>query len=156
MKCQHRRFTTALSEIFEDAPWIVERALPDRPFTSIRSLYQALVEQVGHASEREQLALLRAQSGMVDEEMLSTLPPTLSTDEQQPNGLEQAGENTVKHVLALKNAYEGRYGFPFTTAGRVSDLQTVRIALEQRLEHSVPDEQGRSSAPRQRNRTIKA
>ena len=49
-------FVEALGWIFEDSPWVAERAWARRPFVSVEALHQAMIDVVQQASEPEQLA----------------------------------------------------------------------------------------------------
>jgi len=53
-------FGRALGWIFEDSPWVAERASETRPFTTLDALHDAMTSVVTAASAEEQLALLRA------------------------------------------------------------------------------------------------
>ena len=53
-------FGRALGWIFEDSPWVAERASETRPFTTLDALHDAMTSVVTAASADEQLALLRA------------------------------------------------------------------------------------------------
>ena len=53
-------FGRALGWIFEDSPWVAERASETRPFTTLDALHAAMTSVVTAASAEEQLALLRA------------------------------------------------------------------------------------------------
>ena len=53
-------FVAALGWIFEDSPWVAERAWETRPFATLDALHDAMTSVVAAASAEEQLALLRA------------------------------------------------------------------------------------------------
>ena len=54
------RFVAGLGSIFEESPWVAERAWAHRPFASLETLHRAMVAAVSASSRDEQLALLRA------------------------------------------------------------------------------------------------
>ncbi|MEN4921882.1 hydantoinase/carbamoylase family amidase [Achromobacter spanius] len=53
-----------LADLYPHAPWVVEQALPSRPFRSVADLRQRLRQAVDAASPDIRLALVRAQSGI--------------------------------------------------------------------------------------------
>jgi 2-oxo-4-hydroxy-4-carboxy-5-ureidoimidazoline decarboxylase len=53
-------FAGALGWIFEDSPWVAERAWEARPFITLDALHDAMTSVVMAAPAQEQLALLRA------------------------------------------------------------------------------------------------
>ena len=81
----HAGFMNAIAWIFEHSPWVAERASAVRPFESIDALHLALVDQVEHASEAEQLALLRAHPDLGTRARMSDA----STAEQSGAGLDR-------------------------------------------------------------------
>ena len=53
-------FVEAVGWVFEDSPWVAERAWAQRPFATLDALHEAMVSAVASATSEEQLALLRA------------------------------------------------------------------------------------------------
>ena len=58
--CDRAGFVDALGWIFEDSPWVADRAWDRRPFSGIEQLHAAMIGVVNEAPRHEQLALLRA------------------------------------------------------------------------------------------------
>jgi len=53
-------FVDAIGWVFEDSPWIAERAWPGRPFESVEVLHETMAAVMYAASPERQLVLLRA------------------------------------------------------------------------------------------------
>src|ERR1700752_666067 len=90
--------------IFEDSPWVAERAFQQGPFPSIEAMHAAMVEVVKSATHEEQLALLRAHPDLGAKRKMSEA----STSEQASAGLDAE--------FALNAAYKQKHGFPFLYA----------------------------------------
>src|SRR5574337_695677 len=82
-------FVGHLGDIFEHSPWIAERAWAARPFASIEALHAAMVAAVDHASEAEQLGLIRAHPELAGKEAAAGTLTAASTGEQRGAGLDQ-------------------------------------------------------------------
>src|SRR4030095_9278911 len=78
-------FVEALGWIFEDSPWVAERAWARPPFVSLEAPPQARIDVVQQASEPEQLALLRAHPDLGTRARISDA----STGEQRGAGLDR-------------------------------------------------------------------
>src|SRR5205823_143389 len=78
-------FVRALGWIFEESPWVAERAWDRRPFRSLDDLHAAMTRIVDAATEAEQLALLRAHPVLGVRARVSDV----SSAEQQGAGLDR-------------------------------------------------------------------
>jgi len=129
-------FAAALGWIFEDSPWVAERAWARRPFVSIEALHQAMIDVVQQASEPEQLALLRAHPDLGTRARISDA----STGEQQGAGLDRLGTEEYASLQRLNDEYRRRFGFPFLFAVKGSTKEDVLTALEARVGRSRDEE----------------
>jgi 2-oxo-4-hydroxy-4-carboxy-5-ureidoimidazoline decarboxylase len=116
-------FVQTYGWIFEDSPWVAERAFPKAPFHSIDELHAAMVDVVKNATREEQLALLQAHPDLGARRKMSEA----STNEQASIGLEEE--------FALNAAYKQKHGFPFLYAVKGSTKEQIRQALEARLDN---------------------
>ena len=105
-------FTAALGWVFEDSPWVAERAWNSRPFTSCDHLRGHLNREVAAASPEEQLALLRAHPDLGTRAKIS---PS-STSEQAGAGLDRLTAGEHERLLNLNDGYREKFGFPFLYA----------------------------------------
>ena len=129
-------FVEALGWIFEDSPWVAERAWACRPYASLEALHQAMIDVVQQASEAEQLALLRAHPDLGTRARISDA----STGEQRGAGLDCLDADEYGRLQRLNDQYRRRFGFPFLFAVKTSTKKDVLTALEARVGRSRDEE----------------
>jgi 2-oxo-4-hydroxy-4-carboxy-5-ureidoimidazoline decarboxylase len=129
-------FVEALGWIFEDSPWVAERAWPRRPFASLEALHQAMIDVVQQANETEQLALLCAHPDLGTRARISDA----STGEQRGAGLDRLDMAEYERLQRLNGEYRRRFGFPFLFAIKGSTKEDVLTALELRVGRSRDEE----------------
>ena len=122
-------FVEALGWIFEDSPWVAERAWDRRPFESLDTLHAAMTRVVGEAAEAEQIALLRAHPDLGTRARISDA----STDEQRGAGLDRLTPDEFARLQRLNADYSRRFGFPFLFAVKGSTKHDVLAALDARV-----------------------
>lgn len=122
-------FAATLGWIFEDSPWVAERAWARRPFASVEALHQAMVDSVSAALPEEQLALIRAHPELGTRARISRA----SGGEQAVAGLAHLTLEQYQHLHRLNSTYRAKFGFPFIYAVKGSTRQEILSALEQRL-----------------------
>jgi 2-oxo-4-hydroxy-4-carboxy-5-ureidoimidazoline decarboxylase len=116
-------FVAALGWVFEDSPWVAERAWPARPFAGVEALHAAMVCQLSQAESEEQLALLRAHPDLGTRARISRA----STGEQKGAGLDDLTPHEFERLQGLNSAYRAK--------------DDILRALEKRLEASPEEEQ---------------
>lgn len=121
-------FVSALGWIFEDSPWVAERAWARRPFASIDHLHDVMTQVVSEATTKEQLALLQAHPDLGTRARVSEA----STGEQRSAGLDRLTPDECVRLKALNDEYRRRFEFPFLFAVRGSTSHDVLAALEAR------------------------
>ena len=129
-------FISALGWIFEESPWVAERAWPRRPFASLDALHAAMTHVVAGASEAEQLALLRAHPDLGTRARISDA----STGEQRGAGLDRLTPDEFARLQRLNGEYQERFGFPFLFAVKGSTKHDVLAALESRVTRTRDEE----------------
>jgi 2-oxo-4-hydroxy-4-carboxy-5-ureidoimidazoline decarboxylase len=130
------RFVDALGGIFEDSPWVAERAWSSGPFNDIAALYAAMAQQVEDATREEQLALLRSHPDLGTRARISDA----STGEQAAAGLQQLSAEESARLERLNRAYREKFNFPFLYAVKGGTKYDILQALERRLENPADDE----------------
>ena len=123
------RFVGALGWIFEDSPWVAERAWVSRPFADTDALHRAMVAQVEEATVAEQLALLRAHPDLGTRARVSDA----SRGEQAGAGLDRLTPDEFARLTGWNTAYRERFSFPFLYAVQGSTKHDILRALEERL-----------------------
>jgi 2-oxo-4-hydroxy-4-carboxy-5-ureidoimidazoline decarboxylase len=126
-------FVQAIGWVFEDSPWVAERAWDKRPFASVDALHDALVDIVAAATLDEQLALLRAHPDLGSDSAGVKPLSAASTREQAGAGLGSLTKEELDRLRALNGTYRGKFGFPFLYAVKGSTKSDVLNALERRL-----------------------
>jgi 2-oxo-4-hydroxy-4-carboxy-5-ureidoimidazoline decarboxylase len=130
------RFVRTLGWIFEDSPWVAERAWTHRPFASVADLHAAMVDVVTNAERGEQLALLRAHPDLGARARMSDA----SVGEQAGAGLDRLTQAEFDRLQQLNAAYREQFGFPFLLAVKGSTKDDVLDALSRRVDADVETE----------------
>ena len=131
-------FVEALGWIFEDSPWVADRAWERRPFGSVDALHAAMRQIVAEAIEAEQLALLRAHPDLGTRARVSDA----SAGEQRGAGLDRLTPDEFARLQQLNDQYRSRFGFPFLFAVKGSTKHDVLAALESRVMRTRDEEFG--------------
>ncbi len=131
-----------LDGLYEHSPWVVERALPQRPFKSLAALKWALVQSLANATHDEKLALIRAHPELAGRAMVAKSLTVESTDEQSRAGLTHCRPEEFAKLQQLNADYNARFGFPFILAvrgprGSGLTRQQIIAAFERRLHNPV-------------------
>jgi OHCU decarboxylase len=129
-------FVEALGWIYEQSPWVAERASSDRPFSSIEALHGAMTAVVERASREEQLALLRAHPELGTRARVSAA----SAGEQRGAGLSALTQDQYEDLATWGNQYREKFGFPFIYAVKGSTIEVILFALTLRLD-CAPEEE---------------
>ncbi len=129
-------FLMAIGHVYEDTPWVAERAWGQRPFTSLDALCDAMQGAVANAAPVEQLALLRAHPDLGTRARIGEA----STREQSGAGLDRLTPEEHSRLLRLNADYQQKFGFPFLYAVKGSGKQQILGALEKRLALTPADE----------------
>ena len=125
-------FTAALGWIFEQSPWVADRAWLQRPFADLAALHGAMVREVEASPAAGQLALLRAHPDLGTRARISEA----SAGEQAGAGLDRLTAAEFDRLQLLNGQYQQRFGFPFLYAVKGSTKYDILHALEQRLANS--------------------
>ena len=133
----------ALDGLYEHSPWIVERALQQRPFASLAHLKHTLAQVVDAGGRDAQLALIRAHPELAGKAMVAKTLTAESTNEQSKAGLTACTPEEFATIQRLNAEYNARFGFPFILAvrgprGLGLDKRQIIEAFERRV-HNHPD-----------------
>lgn len=145
-------FVEAVGWVFENSPWVAERAWARRPFGSLDVLHDAMTSEVASATRDEQLALLCAHPDL-GTVRLKPDPHDMShasKREQAEAGLANLSGSELDRLGALNVVYRDTFGFPFLYAVKGSTKQDILNALETRL--SAPRDAELAEALRQVSR----
>lgn len=135
-------FVQTVGWVFEQSPWVAERAWRRRPFANVEALHEAMVAEVSGATGDEQMALLRAHP-----DLGARVTSGASMREQSEAGLGTLSPADADRLSALNAAYRDKFGFPFLLAVRGITPEKILAALERRL--TSPRDAERQEALRQ-------
>jgi OHCU decarboxylase len=124
------RFVDAIGWVFEQSPWVAERAWLARPFADFDALFDAMKTAVEQAQRDEQLGLLRAHPDLGTRARISAA----STIEQTGAGLDQLTPDEFDSFKCLNESYRNKFGFPFLFAVKGKNKHDILAALQTRLE----------------------
>lgn len=130
-------FTDALGEIFEHTPAIAHEAWHYRPFNSVASLHEAMVEVMQALPSEQQLALIQAHPDLATKTQMTAA----SVQEQSTAGLNRLSSEDYQTFQALNQAYRNKFQFPFIVAVKEHTKDSILAAFRQRLTHDFVTEQ---------------
>ena len=107
-----------LDGLYEHTPWIAEKALDYRPFTSLSNLKHAMAKVLDEAGKDAQVALIRAHPELAGKAMVSKTLTAESTHEQGKAGLTDCTPQEFAKIQQLNADYNAKFGFPFVLAVR--------------------------------------
>jgi 2-oxo-4-hydroxy-4-carboxy-5-ureidoimidazoline decarboxylase len=127
-------FVRTVGHVFENSPWVAERAFHGHPFASLEDLHAKLCAAVKSASDDEKLALIRAHPDLVGR-MAQQLTPE-SKAEQAAAGLDRLSPDDIDAFNAYNDVYREQFGFPFVICARENKKDAILSAFPRRLKHN--------------------
>ena len=129
-----------LAGLYEHSPWVVKRALEDRPFASLTQMKHALANSVRDADSAARLALLTAHPELAGKAMANENLSPESSHEQRTTGLTQCTQTELAQLQKLNADYLAKFGFPFILAvrgprGIGRSKQQIIAEFERRLQN---------------------
>ncbi|MBM6594501.1 2-oxo-4-hydroxy-4-carboxy-5-ureidoimidazoline decarboxylase [Microvirga sp. BT291] len=135
-------FVELYGDIFERSPWIAEKA-HEAGLTSAQDtaegLHASLVHVLSGATRDQKLALIRAHPDLAGRLKLADLTED-SQSEQASAGLDSLTEKERDRFLALNDAYQRKFGFPFIMAVKGRSKDEILDAFEERLQNDPETE----------------
>jgi 2-oxo-4-hydroxy-4-carboxy-5-ureidoimidazoline decarboxylase len=126
-------FVAALGGVFENAPWLAERAIAERPFATRDALLACLMDILAAATEGEKLALIRAHPDLAGKASRAGQLTGRSAREQSSAGLDRLSDADFDRFNRLNAAYREKFGFPFIIAVLDHTKESILAAFETRL-----------------------
>ncbi|MFM8788841.1 MAG: 2-oxo-4-hydroxy-4-carboxy-5-ureidoimidazoline decarboxylase, partial [Chthoniobacterales bacterium] len=109
-------FVRTIGPIYEHSPHFAQRVAAHRPFTDADHLRHALQQEVNHATEAEQMELIKAHPDLVGRAVLTAE----SKGEQAAAGLSDLTAEEVEAFRRNNAAYREKFGFPFIICARMN------------------------------------
>ena len=129
-------FVRTLGHVFENSPWVAERAFHLHPFATIADLHEKLCRTVSAASEEEKLALIRAHPDLVGKMAQAGQLTPQSAAEQAAAGLDKLSREEVEAFQAYNDVYRETFGLPFVICARENKKEAILAAFPRRLKHT--------------------
>ena len=125
----HVQFIEILGGIFEHSPWIPEKALGSKPFSSLNHLYKEMVNVVEAASKEQKLELIQAHPNLGDRIQMSED----SINEQKGAGLNDLTAEEYSKFISMNQQYMEKFGFPFILAVRGKNKHEIYKDMKERI-----------------------
>ena len=129
-------FVAAIGPVYEHSPHFARRAATKRPFADSDHLRHALQQEVNHAPEAEQMALIKAHPDLVGRAVLTAE----SKGEQAAAGLIDLSDDEVETFRRHNAAYREKFGFPFIICARMNKKDAILEAFPRRLQNDAAAE----------------
>jgi len=126
-------FVRAIGPVYEHSPHFARRVAGRRPFADLDHLRHALQQEVNHAPEAEQMALIQAHPDLVGRAVLTAE----SQGEQAAAGLTDLTEDEVAAFRTQNAAYREKFGFPFIICARMNKKDAILEAFPRRLQNDA-------------------
>lgn len=133
-------FVAALGEVYENSPWVAERAFARRPFATVAALIDAMAEAVAAASRDEKLALVRGHPDLAGKAARTGDLTRTSRAEQGALGLDRLSNAEYARFQRLNEAYASKFGFPFVICVRRQSRDAILDAFEARCRNHADAE----------------
>jgi 2-oxo-4-hydroxy-4-carboxy-5-ureidoimidazoline decarboxylase len=136
-----RGFVSALSNIYEHAPWVAEAAARKRPFPTLAALADTMQQTVKQASGQQQQTLITGHPDLANKAVrLDTLTVDSQT-EQTSAGLDRLNDEEFHRFHRLNKAYREKFGIPFIICVRRHAKDSILREFERRLGYDAASEQ---------------
>ena len=128
-------FVADLADVFEQSPWAAEGVLRQRPFTTLKSLYDAMTREVSAADAAQQLALIAAHPDLAGKAARQGSLSADSQQEQTSSGLDRLSDEEFESFHRLNTEYRNKFGFPFIICVRRHSKDSILQQFANRLQH---------------------
>ena len=133
-------FVQKFGGIFENSPWVAEKAWEKKPFASLDEMHAAMVAVAKYAPATAQLALLQSHPDLAGKEAQAGTMTASSVSEQASAGLNALSHDEMVQVSDLNAAYKKKFGFPFIIAVRMHTKEGILFEFKRRLQNDTQTE----------------
>jgi 2-oxo-4-hydroxy-4-carboxy-5-ureidoimidazoline decarboxylase len=133
-------FVQKFGGIFENSPWVAEKAWEKRPFATLNEMHAAMVAVAKYAPATAQLALLQSHPDLAGKEAQAGTMTTSSVSEQASAGLNALSHDEMTQISDLNAAYKKKFGFPFIIAVRMHTKEGILFEFNRRLQNDTQTE----------------
>jgi 2-oxo-4-hydroxy-4-carboxy-5-ureidoimidazoline decarboxylase len=124
-------FVQHFGGVFEHSLWVAEQAVRDRPFHSVKSLYEKMASIVQESTVSDQLSLLRNHPNLGAKIKMTDA----SVKEQTDAGLTSMTKTEFDQFSMLNEVYTEKFAFPFIIAVRGKTKEEIYRQMEMRLQN---------------------
>jgi 2-oxo-4-hydroxy-4-carboxy-5-ureidoimidazoline decarboxylase len=133
-------FVQKFGGIFENSPWVADKAWEKRPFASLDDMHAAMVAAAKYAPAAMQLALLQSHPDLAGKEAEAGTMTASSVAEQASAGLNALSHAEMVQMSDLNAAYKKKFGFPFIIAVRMHTKEGIFFEFNRRLQNDTQTE----------------
>jgi 2-oxo-4-hydroxy-4-carboxy-5-ureidoimidazoline decarboxylase len=133
-------FVQKFGGIFENSPWVAEKAWEKRPFANLDDMHAAMVAAAKYAPAAMQLALLQSHPDLAGKEAQAGTMTASSVAEQASAGLNALSHAEMVQISDLNAAYKKKFGFPFIIAVRMHTKEGILFEFNRRLQNDTQTE----------------
>lgn len=133
-------FVQKFGGIFENSPWVAEKAWEKRPFASLDDMHAAMVAAAKYAPAAMQLALLQSHPDLAGKEAEAGTMTASSVAEQASAGLNALSHAEMLRMSDFNAAYKNKFGFPFIIAVRMHTKEGILFEFNRRLQNDTQTE----------------
>ncbi|HET8603356.1 MAG TPA: 2-oxo-4-hydroxy-4-carboxy-5-ureidoimidazoline decarboxylase, partial [Marmoricola sp.] len=112
------QFVATFGRLFQDSPWVAERAYDQRPFTDSHDLRTAFQEALFSSSREDQLELMAHYPDLGDDQVAAGARGEESVRDQASAGLTWLDESDHAAFGELATAYRDKFGIPLIVCVR--------------------------------------
>lgn len=124
------QFIDLFGGIFENSPWVAQKAAPARPFVSLEAAFEAMRKVVEEADIDEKVTLILQHPELGSRLSMSEH----SVAEQTGAGLNALTADEFEVITKLNKQYTEKFNFPFIIAVAGLDKHQIMQEMQRRLE----------------------
>lgn len=126
-------FAALFGPVFENSPWVAERAWEKRPFDTVTALHTAMLGEIRAMDRKAKVDFLHAHPDLAGREAKEGTMTAESVEEQGTAGLDRLSPDEVATIDGFNRAYRERHGFPFVVCVRHYTKLGIFAEFEARL-----------------------
>ncbi len=136
-------FVAALAEVFEHAPWVAQAVVSGRPYPTVATLHDAMMQAVRQAPATQQLGFIGGHPELGSRVARVDLTHD-SKAEQGSLGLDRLSADEFDRFMRVNRAYREKFGFPFIVCVRRHTRDSILGQFERRLSNDAAAERTRA------------
>jgi OHCU decarboxylase len=133
-------FVAMFANLYENSPWVAERAWRERPFGSRSELHEAFVKAMYDAPRERQMDLIQAHPDLAGRAAVAGALTPASKGEQASAGLDRLTPEEYEAFTRMNADYRERFGFPMIVCVREHTKESILQNAASRLGNSREEE----------------